>query len=373
MADVFISYSHKDSDYAHRLADELRSRQVDVWIDDRIDYGDQWPRVIQDNLAACRVFIVIMSTRAFNSMWVQNEVSYAQANHKPIFPILLEGGVWLSMSAMQYVDVQTGELPPEKFFERLSRELNKPVTPAPRPTGRLIRKPGISQRRQWVYIGGSFLLLIGLFAMFSILRDIFSPASTPSPTERPTKVIPSGPMEPTAITGPTDKPPATEVPVITEPPPLEPTITLTPLYTSGVITFITRTEAGEMLYLLERDGSQRPLMEEPGVQGLKVLSVSPRSNDASAPRYLAVSYYKEDLLHVVVLNTKDASMVTIAQGVDGVKATYLEDGRLFVEVKTDNMAAYSLCQVDGSIPVELYSTVLSLPTSTPMPTPESVP
>ena len=124
MTDVFISYSHKDGDYAHRLADELKRHKIDVWIDDRIDYGDQWPRTIQENLTACRTFLVIMSTNVFNSMWVQNEVSYAQANHKTIFPLLLEGSVWLSMSAMQYVDVSDAKMPPVRFFEKVENSLN---------------------------------------------------------------------------------------------------------------------------------------------------------------------------------------------------------------------------------------------------------
>ena len=34
-------------------------------------------------------FIVIMSSNAYNSEWVQNEVSYAQGKRKAIFPILI--------------------------------------------------------------------------------------------------------------------------------------------------------------------------------------------------------------------------------------------------------------------------------------------
>jgi hypothetical protein len=371
MADVFISYSHKDSDYAHRLADELRSRQVDVWIDDRIDYGDQWPRVIQDNLAACRVFIVVMSPRSFNSMWVQNEVSYAQANRKSIFPLLLEGDVWLSMSAMQFVDVQTGEIPPEKFFDRLARELNKPVPPAPRPPKKLPPKPGISQRRQWMYIGGSLLLLVGLFVLIPILRGILSPEPTPLPA-RPLDVTPGGPTEPIITKDLPDVSPTTQVAEITEPSP-QPTFTLTPIYNSGVITFITNTESGQVLYILDGDGSQRTLVEEPGIQGLQVLSVSPPSNDSSSPRYLAVSFVKDSQLHVVVLNAEDGSSLTVVQGVDSAKATHIEDGRLLIEIKNGNQATYSLFQMDGSDPVEIYNTVLSLPTSSPTNTPGSAP
>jgi len=118
-----MSYSHKDSAYAHRLANELSQWGIEAWIDDRIDYGTNWPRVIQDSLNACPAFIVIMSTNAYKSDWVQNEVSYAQGKGKAIFPIRLDGDVWVSLAARQYFDGQGGKLPPRDFYIRLQRTL----------------------------------------------------------------------------------------------------------------------------------------------------------------------------------------------------------------------------------------------------------
>jgi hypothetical protein len=46
MGHIFISYSHKDKAYVHRLAEALQNENFDVWIDDRIDYGTRWPLVI---------------------------------------------------------------------------------------------------------------------------------------------------------------------------------------------------------------------------------------------------------------------------------------------------------------------------------------
>jgi len=71
MSHIFISYSHKDSDYAHQLAHSLEERGLVVWIDERIDYGTRWPRVIQENLDACAAFILVMTPRSFESVWVQ--------------------------------------------------------------------------------------------------------------------------------------------------------------------------------------------------------------------------------------------------------------------------------------------------------------
>lgn len=120
MSHVFISYSHTDRDYAHRLAGSLQDHGFQVWIDDRIDYGMQWPRVIQDNLDACAAFVVIMTPRSYASDWVQSELNRAKRKQKPLFPILLEGDdAWLSVETTQFITIKYGELPPPHFYERL--------------------------------------------------------------------------------------------------------------------------------------------------------------------------------------------------------------------------------------------------------------
>lgn len=123
MAYVFISYSHKDKSYARKLANELTRHDVNVWIDDRIDYGKQWPQAIQQSLEECEAVIVIMSTNAFNSNWVQSELVFAQSEKKVIFPLHLEGKLWVSLASTQHVDIVGGKLPPEEFYQTLKDSL----------------------------------------------------------------------------------------------------------------------------------------------------------------------------------------------------------------------------------------------------------
>lgn len=47
MGHVFISYSQRDTNYAHALADNLQGVGFNVWIDESLDYGSQWPHEIQ--------------------------------------------------------------------------------------------------------------------------------------------------------------------------------------------------------------------------------------------------------------------------------------------------------------------------------------
>jgi hypothetical protein len=120
MGYIFISYGHKDKDYVHRLQEALQNEGFDVWIDDRIDYGDEWPIVIQEKLDACDAFILVATENSFKSKWVQKEVTRAQRINKPFFPLLLSGETWLSIESTQHVDVKDQELPPTKFFEGLA-------------------------------------------------------------------------------------------------------------------------------------------------------------------------------------------------------------------------------------------------------------
>jgi hypothetical protein len=119
---IFISYSHsrQDSAYAHKLADALERRGFEVWIDDRIDPSTNWPRALQEQLDASAALIVLMTSGAFNRDWVQSELARAQAKGIPLFPLLLEGDVWLAVQSTQYEDVRGGRLPSERFYRALA-------------------------------------------------------------------------------------------------------------------------------------------------------------------------------------------------------------------------------------------------------------
>lgn len=119
MSHIFISYSHKDSVYVHKLAETLEKEGFAVWIDDRIDYGSEWPKVVTKNLDISNGVIVVLSNNSYESDMVQNEVARAREKKKHIFPLLLEGENWLIVQAKQFVDARDGSFPTEKFYKRL--------------------------------------------------------------------------------------------------------------------------------------------------------------------------------------------------------------------------------------------------------------
>ncbi|GAB4516508.1 MAG: hypothetical protein OHK0046_22020 [Anaerolineae bacterium] len=125
MGHVFISYSKKNKTYARALADKLLSEGFDVWIDDRIDYGENWSRTIFEAIDASDAFLVIMTPQSAESQWVERECHYADKRKKPIYPLLLDGEEFPMFITTQYVDVSDGNLPPAEFYDELARVVER--------------------------------------------------------------------------------------------------------------------------------------------------------------------------------------------------------------------------------------------------------
>ncbi|HEX2908157.1 MAG TPA: toll/interleukin-1 receptor domain-containing protein, partial [Phototrophicaceae bacterium] len=121
MAHIFISYSKKNRAYARQLADKLLELGFDVWIDDRIDYGDDWWQTIFHAIREAKAFVVIMTDEANASKWVQREVTLADQHNIPAFPVWLNGDFhnsanWSIYVRTQYADVRGGHLLRELTF-----------------------------------------------------------------------------------------------------------------------------------------------------------------------------------------------------------------------------------------------------------------
>lgn len=125
MSHIFISYSHKNREYVEQFAKELASEKIAFWLDKQIDYGSRWPHVIQEHLDTCSALVLVMSSESYQSDWVQNELARAQSRKIPIFPLLLQGDIWLSVQSTQCTDVRSGSLPPTTFFDKLREALDK--------------------------------------------------------------------------------------------------------------------------------------------------------------------------------------------------------------------------------------------------------
>jgi formylglycine-generating enzyme required for sulfatase activity len=188
MGHVFISYSHKDKTYARKLQRHLLEQGFEAWIDDRIDYGTEWPQEIKKRLKESDGFILLMSPSAEESFWVQNELNLALNLKKPIFPLLLDGETWWNLGTIQFVNVTGGMLPDAKFYSRLAEvspllvKEKKPALPRKIKTEVIVASVGL--------FGTLCVVLIGIVLWNSWLPAILAPTArltvtSPAPISNP--------------------------------------------------------------------------------------------------------------------------------------------------------------------------------------------
>src|SRR5215211_7534113 len=85
---IFISYSREDAEFALKLAKDLRSSGIKLWLDQLdIPPGERWDRAVEEALKACPCLLVILSPAAVVSHNVMDEVSFGLGENKKILPV----------------------------------------------------------------------------------------------------------------------------------------------------------------------------------------------------------------------------------------------------------------------------------------------
>lgn len=118
---IFISYSRRDTDFAHKLREDLQARNLPIWIDDEIEHGDNWFNEINDAIKSSSAVIVMMSPGSEQSEWVHKEILLAKRYKKPIYPILLSGDEFPILIDIQFAKIEDNQLPDNDFYRRISR------------------------------------------------------------------------------------------------------------------------------------------------------------------------------------------------------------------------------------------------------------
>jgi WD40 repeat protein len=89
MSDVFISYSRKDSEFAHKLYDAFKAKELEVWVDfEDIPLTADWWQEIEAGIDAAETFIFVLTPDSVRSDICRDEIEYAVQANKRIVPIL---------------------------------------------------------------------------------------------------------------------------------------------------------------------------------------------------------------------------------------------------------------------------------------------
>jgi hypothetical protein len=90
---AFISYERGWGDDARYVAEFLRSRGLQVWMDvDELPAGSQLGRGVERAIAEADVFVPLLSQSYWTSAWCLRELEEAQRRGKPIRPVKPEAG-----------------------------------------------------------------------------------------------------------------------------------------------------------------------------------------------------------------------------------------------------------------------------------------
>ena len=91
MKEVFISYSSKNFKEASTVKEALEKNDISCWMaPDSIPAGSNYSKEIPSGIKNCKIFLLILSDEAQESIWVSREVEQALNDNKTIIPFQIE-------------------------------------------------------------------------------------------------------------------------------------------------------------------------------------------------------------------------------------------------------------------------------------------
>ena len=208
---TFISYSRANSDFAVRLAKDLKAEGHDIWLDQLdIPTGSRWDDELEKALRTCSTFLIILSPESIKSQNVKDEIGYAIDKGKHILPLMIKQcEIPFRLRRFQYVDFtkedhddykerlretksllsNTQELPTASESEKSSSPVEVPI---PKAGGKKLLTPPV------MYGGGAVIIVALIVAIFMNGRN--APAAIPTETTAPTMTVaPSQTAEPLVV------------------------------------------------------------------------------------------------------------------------------------------------------------------------------
>ena len=106
---AFFSYSRTDSEFALKLAADLKKAGANAWLDQLdIEPGAPWDRAVEDALTQSPRVLLILSPNSVASDNIRDEVSFALNEQKRIIPVLYRDcKVPFRLARLQHIDFRT--------------------------------------------------------------------------------------------------------------------------------------------------------------------------------------------------------------------------------------------------------------------------
>lgn len=90
-SDIFVSYSRQDENIVIQFCKLFNAKKITVWRDkEKILYGERFDKKIQEAIRNCKVVVFFSSNFANDSVFVEQEITYANQKNKTIVTIRLD-------------------------------------------------------------------------------------------------------------------------------------------------------------------------------------------------------------------------------------------------------------------------------------------
>ena len=125
---IFFSYGRADAEFALKLANDLRSEGISLWIDQLdIPAGERWDIAVGNALKASPSLLLVLSPASVESQNVMDEVAFALESNKKIVPVLHRRcDIPFRIRRLQYIDFTAAY---DGGFTQLLRTLKAPQKP----------------------------------------------------------------------------------------------------------------------------------------------------------------------------------------------------------------------------------------------------
>lgn len=134
MAQIFISYSRKDTKIVDSIHKKLSESGFDIWLDSEdVQGGDLWRRQIVEGISSCLAFVIVLSPNSVQSNNVRKELDIAEGKGRKIYPVMIStvsipSEMEYQLAGVQIVDLVTNM---ENGLNRLVESLSIAKTPKP--------------------------------------------------------------------------------------------------------------------------------------------------------------------------------------------------------------------------------------------------
>ncbi len=88
---IFISYTHNDTEWAQKFAESLEQLGLSVWLDRKISPGQSWVDEIEAGMRESEIFAFLIQPEKINSPSFSFELGAALSLGKILIPVVPQG------------------------------------------------------------------------------------------------------------------------------------------------------------------------------------------------------------------------------------------------------------------------------------------